>query len=89
MMDKDIYNLHKKIAPTWEDVEKEQQYYNAALSHNIIKKSWETFEQYNKRLFYLEFGNNKKIIQAFERIQKYGYPKKCPALNFIINTIIF
>lgn len=83
-------NLHKEIISKWNNIIEEQQYNIAAqTSHNLVKKNWESNEQFNKRIFYYEFENNKKIIKAFERIIKYGYPKKCPAIKHITNLLIF
>lgn len=85
-------NLIKYTNPSWNEVLTEQgrQLPCSGNSRNTFKKqNWETQEQFNKRLFYFEFGNNKKVIQAYEKIFKYGYPKKCPIINKITNLIIF
>lgn len=86
----------KYTSPSWSEVLTEQESRiklscsgNPRDKYNTQKLSWETNEQFEKRMFYYEFGNNRKIIKAYERILKYGHPKKCPIVNKINNLILF
>lgn len=50
---------------------------------------WEEEKSLLKREIAIDFGVHSKIYKQLERIEKYGYPKKCPAITHITNLIIF
>lgn len=92
-------------SPTWNEVLTEQAERNTVCSENsrkeeilrdsIIKK-YPQYKEYVKfmnieRLYMYEYKleNITKQINQFERKLKYGYPKKCPAMQHLTNLIIF
>ena len=87
-----MYNdLYKYTNPSWHEVLTEQggQLPCSGNSRNdgYKKMNWESDEQYRFRIYCYEHQTNHKAIQAYKRIIKYGYPKKCPIINKITNLL--
>lgn len=52
-------------------------------------QNWHEVTTEHERNFRLCSGLTRKTESKFKRIQKYGYPRKCPAIKNIQSLIIF
>lgn len=50
---------------------------------------WQEEKSLLRREIALDFGVDSKIYKQLIRIEKYGHPKKCLAIKYITNLIIF
>lgn len=85
-------NLLKYTDPSWHEVLTEQGQLTTPVREIPVKKEykrmdWESDEQYNYRIYCYDHQTNHKAIQAYKKIIKYGYPKRCPIINRISNLL--
>lgn len=57
--------------------------------YKYTSKNWDEVTAEHERNFLLCSGLTRNTEKKWNRIKKYGYPKRCPAIKHIQSLIIF